>query len=91
MNTAHTQGMDVAQVQHLARDLSEVASEVKRIKAELSQEVQDLEWWGDDAAQFRASWESEVGSAFDTVNSLLMELSETAARNAKAQEQTSGR
>lgn len=87
--SANLQGMDVAQVRRVARELSEAAGEVTALKTTLSGEVQGLDWEGDDATQFRSSWESEVAQAFDDVNRLLQELSEIADRNASEQESVS--
>lgn len=81
----NVQGMDVAQVRQMAQQLSEAAQQVSTWQTQLSGEVNGLDWHGDDATTFRSSWESEVVAAFQDVERLLSELSETALRNADEQ------
>lgn len=85
----NVQGMDVGQVQQMAEQLAEAAEQVGTWKTQLTSEVDGLDWEGDDATEFRSTWQGEVGEAFETVRRKLEELAETIMRNVEEQRQAS--
>lgn len=85
----NVQGMDVGQVQQTAEQLAEAAEQVGTWKTQLTSEVEGLDWEGDDATEFRSTWQGEVSEAFEDVQRKLEELAEELTWNAEEQRQAS--
>ncbi len=84
-------GMDVEQVRNFGNQLKgQFAEQVRSIKTNLGQQVQGLDWMGDDANQFKGDRWNAVGQLADQLVAKLEELGQVALTNAQNQETTSG-
>lgn len=82
-------GADVAQLRQLSTQLSTKASDIEGIISQLTTAITSVEWMGPDANAFRSDWSStHVAQLRQVVNALNL-ASQTAKRNADAQETTS--
>lgn len=82
-------GMNTDEVRALASQLSQKAGEIDTIKNQLSAKLQGTSWVGQDATQFRSDWDSSHVPVINRVVEALQTASQTATRNASAQDQTS--
>ncbi|MDF1487701.1 WXG100 family type VII secretion target [Tessaracoccus caeni] len=82
-------GMDPQAVRELARQLDQSAGQIEQIRSQLTSKLSGTQWVGNDAQQFRSDWESTHVSKLNEVIGALRQASQTANRNAQAQEQTS--
>lgn len=82
-------GMDPQAVKQLARKLEQEASQIEAIRSQLTGQLSGTQWVGNDAQQFRSEWESKHVPALNRVIEALRAASQTANRNAAAQEQIS--
>lgn len=82
-------GMDPQAVRELARQLDTSAGQIEQIRSQLTSKLSATQWIGNDAQQFRSDWQSTHVAALNRVVEALKQASQTANRNAQAQEQTS--
>lgn len=82
-------GMNPEEVRALASQLNQKAGEIESIKSQLTSKLQGTTWVGQDANQFRSEWDSSHAPAINRVVEALRTASQTATRNASAQDQTS--
>lgn len=85
----NTKGMNVEEVRRMAGQLTDAADEITRIEQELTSGLDEVDWTGPDADQFRAQWSSDMVPALQEVARSVGELSESAERNASEQDATS--
>jgi len=81
--------MDPEAVKALSRSLEQSASEIDSIRSKLTSQLSGTQWVGQDAQQFRSDWSGTHVAALNRVIEALRQASQTASRNASAQEQTS--
>lgn len=82
-------GMDVEAVGRMATQLTEAAQEIQRIRDELTQSLEAVDWTGPDADRFRSNWTGEMVPAMDEISTAVDELATTAQTNASEQQATS--
>ncbi len=86
---AQVLGMDPQAVRELAQQLDTSAGQIEQIRSQLTGKLSGTQWTGNDAQQFRNDWQSTHVAALNRVVEALKQASQTATRNAAAQEQTS--
>lgn len=82
-------GMDILAIQHLARQLDTQANEVERAVGDLTQLIQQTEWFGADSRRFQENWGSSQVPELRRAAGLLREASELARLGAKKQDEAS--
>jgi len=83
-------GMNTEQVRSFGTHLqNSTVSEFEGVLNTINQHVQNLDWRGTDADQFKTTEFQHVHQLFNQFRTGLQEMAQTAIRNADAQEQTS--
>ena len=80
-----TLGMNVEEVRRMSAQLREAAEEIGRIEQDLTSGLEDVDWTGPDAERFRGQWAGEMVPALQQVKSAVLELSDSAERDAEEQ------
>lgn len=85
-------GMDVEQVEQVARQLKTQAQALRSTANQMANLVNTAKsnWDGNDASQFENEWQSTHRPAIDRAADAVDALSDTAMRNVQAQRDTSG-
>lgn len=78
-------GMDVDQVLRMAKQLNSAAEDITTMQSELTTGLEEVDWTGPDADDFRGSWESEMVPALKNIQSAVEQLGSTAESNASEQ------
>lgn len=86
---ANIWGLDVQQVRDLATNLDREADSIGQTLSKLTGILNNTQWTGPDATQFRNAWQGEHSNALRRVESALREVAQAARTNAAAQEQIS--
>jgi len=86
---ANVWGLDVQQVRDLATNLDREADSIDQTLSKLTGVLNNTQWTGPDATQFRNEWQSSHVSALRRVGQALRDTAQLARGNAAAQEQTS--
>ena len=73
----------------LATNLDREADSIDQILSKLTGILNDTQWTGPDATQFRNEWTSSHSNSLRKVGQALRTTAQQARRNADAQEQTS--
>ncbi|MBC3764159.1 WXG100 family type VII secretion target [Quadrisphaera oryzae] len=84
-------GMNVEQVEGVARQLSDAGQQIQQLSAKLSSLLQSAEWVGNDQQQFLNEWNGTHRTALQRVVDGLNQASQAASRNAREQRDVSGR
>lgn len=82
-------GLDVQQVRQLGTSLDQEADSIDQTISKLTGVLNNTQWTGPDATQFRNDWTGAHTSALRKVSQALREVAQQARTNAQAQEQTS--
>lgn len=82
-------GLDVQQVRDLATNLDREADAIDQTLSRLTGILNNTQWTGPDATQFRNDWQGNHSNALRKVGAALREVAQAARANANAQEQTS--
>lgn len=82
-------GLDVQQVRTLSTQLNQKASDIDSILSTLTNALNNTQWEGPDAQQFRSDWSGQHTSSLRQVAQALRDAAAKAQQNASAQEQTS--
>lgn len=82
-------GLDVQQVRQLSSQLNQKASDIDGILSSLTGVLNNTQWEGPDAVQFRNDWTGQHTSALRQVAQALRDAAGKAQQNAAQQEQTS--
>lgn len=80
-----TLGMNVEEVRRMSAQLREAAEEIGRIEQDLTTGLADVDWTGPDAERFRGQWSGEMVPALHQVKNAVLELSDSAERDAEEQ------
>lgn len=83
--------MDVDAVRRMAQQMSKAAEEVKKLETDLTHRLQEVDWHGPDADQFRGKWSSEMVPALQAITRSVEDLKGKAEKNLREQEATSSR
>lgn len=86
-----TLGMNVEEVRRMSAQLREAAEEIGRIEQDLTAGLEDVDWTGPDAQRFRGQWAGEMVPALQQVKNAVLELSDSAERDAEEQRTISQR
>jgi uncharacterized protein YukE len=86
---ANVWGLDVQQVRDLATNLDREADSIDQILSKLTGILNNTQWTGPDATQFRNDWQGSHTTALRKVGQALRDTAQLARTNATAQEQTS--
>lgn len=84
-----TKGMAVDEVRKMAKQLADAAEEIDRIKEELTNGLEEVDWTGPDADRFRSQWQGEMVPALQSISQAVGELGTTAESNASQQDAAS--
>ncbi len=82
-------GLDIQQVRQLSTQLNQKATDIDSILTTLTNALNNTQWEGPDANQFRNDWSGQHTSSLRNVASALRDAAAKASQNAAAQEQTS--
>ncbi len=82
-------GADVEELKALGTDLTNKASDIKGILAQLNSKLQGTTWSGPDADRFRNNWNSQHVPALNKVIAELNTAGGDAKKNAEQQRSTS--
>ncbi|MCE3244429.1 MAG: hypothetical protein K0S72_552 [Arthrobacter sp.] len=82
-------GADIAQLKDLSAKLQAGARELENQKNMLGRALQNTDWKGPDADQFRNEWNTNHSNALTRVAQALEEAGKQANRNASQQEEAS--
>jgi hypothetical protein len=82
-------GADTTQLKDLGSKLQAGAAEIEKQKNMLARALQNTEWRGPDADQFRSAWETQHANALTRVAQALEEAGRHAVQNASQQEEAS--
>ena len=82
-------GLDVQQVRDLGTNLDREADSIDQILSKLTAVLNNTQWTGPDATQFRNDWQGAHSTALRRVGQALRDTAQMARTNAAAQEQTS--
>lgn len=82
-------GLDVEQVRNLSGQLNQKASDIEGILSTLTSSLDNTQWQGPDANQFRSDWSGQHTSSLRQVIQALRDAAQRASQNAAAQEQVS--
>ncbi|MDO9396394.1 MAG: WXG100 family type VII secretion target [Herbiconiux sp.] len=82
-------GLDVEQVRGLSKQLNTQSQQVQQILTTLTSALQNVQWTGPDAEQFRNDWSTTHTAALKQVITALEDASQKASKNASDQESTS--
>ncbi len=82
-------GADTTQLKDLGSKLQAGAAEIEKQKNMLARVLQNTEWRGPDADQFRSAWETQHANALTRVAQALEEAGRHAVQNASQQEEAS--
>ena len=87
-----THGMNVDQVENLARQLKGKASEVDALANGINALIDQLQasWKGQDATEFKGWWDSQHRPALQHLRDAIDGLGQSALNNANEQRQVSG-
>lgn len=86
---ANVWGLDVQQVRDLATNLDREADSIDQILSKLTGVLNNTQWVGPDATQFRNDWQGAHTTALRKVGQALRDTAGMARANAVSQEQTS--
>lgn len=86
---ANVWGLDVQQVRELGTNLDREADSIDQILSKLTGVLNNTQWTGPDANQFRNEWTGAHSAALRKVGQALRDTAQLARANAAAQEQTS--
>lgn len=86
---ANVWGLDVQQVRDLATNLDREADSIDQILSKLTGVLNNTQWTGPDATQFRNDWQSSHTASLRKVGQALRDTAQLARANAVSQEQTS--
>ncbi|MDI9628465.1 MAG: hypothetical protein QM286_07960 [Acidobacteriota bacterium] len=84
-------GMDIEAVRQLATQMDNKASDIDNIMSTLNNLLNNTEWVGTDATNFRNDWSSTHMTNLRNVSNALKNAATAARTNASEQEQASGR
>ncbi|WP_227488334.1 WXG100 family type VII secretion target [Brachybacterium subflavum] len=82
-------GMDVDQVLKMAKQLSSAAEDITTMQSDLTTGLEEVDWTGPDADDFRGTWESEMVPALKSIQTAVEQLGATAESNASEQQTVS--
>lgn len=82
-------GLDIQQVRDLGTNLDREADQIDAILSKLTGVLNNTQWTGPDANQFRNDWQGVHSNALRKVAAALRETAQAARANAMAQEQAS--
>lgn len=82
-------GLDVQQVRELGTNLDREADAIDAILSKLTGVLNNTQWTGPDATQFRNDWSGAHSAALRKVGQALRDTAQLARTNANAQEQVS--
>ncbi|BDZ39628.1 WXG100 family type VII secretion target [Microbacterium suwonense] len=82
-------GLDVQQVRQLSSQLNQKASDIDGVLSSLTGVLNNTQWQGPDATQFRNDWTGQHTSALRQVAQALRDAANKAQQNAAQQEQAS--
>ncbi|WP_353651054.1 hypothetical protein ABLG96_09310 [Nakamurella sp. A5-74] len=83
-------GMNTEQGRKLATSCTSDAQQILTITKDLTRQLQETEWYGQDADTFRNSWTSQYTKALKQVATALEGASAHLKKEAAAQDQASG-
>ena len=86
---ANIWGLDVQQVRELGTNLDREADSIDAILSKLTGVLNNTQWSGPDATQFRSDWSGAHSASLRKVGQALRDTAQQARTNAQAQEQTS--
>ena len=86
---ANVWGLDVQQVRDLATNLDREADSIDQVLTKLTGMLNNTQWTGPDATQFRNDWQGSHTNALRRVSQALRDTAGIARSNATQQEQTS--
>lgn len=86
---ANIWGLDVQQVRDLATNLDREADSIDALLSKLTGLLNNTQWTGPDATQFRSDWQGAHTTALRKVGQALRDTAIQARNNANSQEQTS--
>lgn len=82
-------GLDIQAVRQLSSQLGQKAQDIDSILQTLTAALNNTQWEGPDATQFRNDWSGQQSSSLRQVAQALRDAAQKATQNANAQEQTS--
>jgi uncharacterized protein YukE len=82
-------GMDPTAVRQLAAQLNQKADEIQSISQQLTSQLGNVQWVGNDANRFRDDWNSTHRNQLQQVSTALHDAASAATNNATQQEQAS--
>jgi len=84
-------GMNTDQVRGFGNSLqNQTLDQFQSMMNSINQQVQNLDWRGSDADQFKGTEMQRVQQLFTTFRNGLQEMAHTAVKNAEAQDATTG-
>lgn len=86
---ANIWGLDVQQVRDLATNLDREADSIDQILSKLTGILNNTQWTGPDATQFRNDWQGSHTTSLRKVGQALRDTAQHARANAMSQEQAS--
>lgn len=86
---ANVWGLDVQQVRDLATNLDREADSIDQILSKLTGILNNTQWTGPDATQFRNDWQGAHTTSLRKVGQALRDTAQMARANAVSQEQAS--
>lgn len=84
-------GMDIAQVQALAKQFTSQADAIEQLTKQLTSALQNTTWVGADRTAFESEWTGTYVNQLTQVATALRNASTKATQNATEQEQASAR
>lgn len=82
-------GMDIGQVRTLANQMRQKADEIEGIMNQLTNQLKDAQWLGNDRTTFQGNWDGQYCTSLRNVAQGLRDAATTADQNAAQQEQAS--
>jgi len=82
-------GMNIEAVRNMARQMEQAAAEVEQIATRLTGLLENTEWVGTDATNFRAEWQGTHAPNARQMCERLRMVGQEAERNAQEQEAAS--
>lgn len=90
MATTGLKGMNTEQGRKLASSCTTDAQQILTITKDLTRQLQETEWYGNDATTFRTSWETQYAKSLKAVAQALENASAHLKKEAAQQDQASG-
>ena len=79
-------GMDIAQIRNLARQMDQRANEIEGLLSQLTTQMRELPWAGDDRNRFVDDWEGRHAAGLRRVAEGLKHAAKDARDHARNQE-----